>query len=174
MISFSPNSLSSWVITSIVDQSSHFFFFFWALIISSVARSGAGAFGLRGLTSGRCYRLRPCSWALTVTCERCFGGLHSFQTGFYSTGVAEALPNPPSVGSLLLSPSLSSLSSVFSLLQTKTAVILRLLARLHSFHRRALLTTTRLLSLFFFPEHLLAELFREAAVFSHRTCFSCH
>lgn len=38
-------------------------------------------------------------------CERCFGGLCSFQTGFYINCMAEASPNLPSVGSL--SPSLS-------------------------------------------------------------------
>lgn len=86
----------------------------------------------------------------------------------------------------LLSP-LSPLVCLFSLLyykyRSRHTAILRLftkqellLVRTESSVKasRHVLSFFFLPSFFFFAEHLLAEIFRDGAVFSQRTCFSCH
>lgn len=130
-------------------------------------------------------------------CERCFGGLCSFQTGFYINCVAEASPNLPSVGSL--SPSLPppSSSHLFSLpfllsvvsffpLYSITNTTQKTHSHSHTVYKtrafcwleqRAQLrqvVTFFYFSFFFLTEHLLPEIFRDTAVFSQRTCFFCH
>lgn len=120
--------------------------------------------------------------------------LCSFQTGFYINCMAEASPNLPSVGSLslFLSPSSSYLYSLSLPLLLSVCFVFSphfitnadqktrpFSDCLHNkslcwLEQRAPLRTRHQVFFCFFSEHLLPDIFRDAAVFSQRTCFSCH